>query len=75
MRTPACAARADARHRVGGSHHRGAASEIERHAASLGLVQDVGRADFQRDRKPIASAAAATSAALATALLFGSAMP
>ena len=44
---------ADAReHRRGGLAHRAGIAELERDAADIGFVDDVGRADLQRDRKP-----------------------
>ena len=51
MRASGWALRAAASQLVGGPFHRVAAAKIEHDAAGLGLVQDVGRADFQHDRK------------------------
>ena len=62
--------------RVGGGRTSCAAAQIEHDAAGLGLVQDVGRADFQRDRKSDRRPRPRPPrCALATARLCGSAMP
>ena len=63
------------RHGVGRGLHLLAALEVERHAAGLGLMQDVGRADLERDREADRRRRLRCLGGVATALLLGSAMP
>ena len=39
-------------HGLHGILHRGGVVEVQRHAANVGLVRDIGRQDFQDHRKP-----------------------